>query len=205
MTIDWRSLPSLTALRAFEAAAGCAASSQAARALNVTHAAVAQQVRALEASWAWRWCSARGAAVALTAEGEQLAAALAEGFGAIQRAVQALRARRADRPVRVTLTASFRGAMADAAAAGLLARAPRHRRCRCTPIRGWWTCTAKAMDLGIRYGNGDWPGVTAELSGLGPAGGRGRAVAAGRPARLTPARWPAMHWILARDWPEQDN
>ena len=33
------------------------------------------------------------------------------------------------------------------------------------------------MDLGIRYGNGDWPGVETELSRLGPAGDRGGTLA----------------------------
>ena len=59
---DWRSLPSLTALRAFAATAELRNFSQAARALNVTHAAVAQQVRALEERLVGRWCSARGGA-----------------------------------------------------------------------------------------------------------------------------------------------
>ena len=45
---DWLHLPPLSALRAFEAAARLGGFSAAARALNVTHAAVAQQVRALE-------------------------------------------------------------------------------------------------------------------------------------------------------------
>ena len=46
--IDWKSLPSLSSLRTFDAAARHDSFSAAARALNVTHAAVTQQVRALE-------------------------------------------------------------------------------------------------------------------------------------------------------------
>gem|GEM_PF-3987927 len=46
--IDWHRMPTLAALRAFEATARCGGFSAAARQLNVTHAAVAQQVRALE-------------------------------------------------------------------------------------------------------------------------------------------------------------
>ena len=46
--MDWRDIPSLSALRAFEAAARLESFSGAARALNVTHAAIAQHVRALE-------------------------------------------------------------------------------------------------------------------------------------------------------------
>ena len=48
MSVEWRSLPSLSALRAFDATARHGGFSGAARSLNVTHAAVSQQVRALE-------------------------------------------------------------------------------------------------------------------------------------------------------------
>ena len=46
--IDWRKMPALTSLRAFAATAREGGFSAAARRLNVTHAAIAQQVRALE-------------------------------------------------------------------------------------------------------------------------------------------------------------
>ena len=107
MATDWRNIPSLTALRAFEATADLRSFSQAARVLNVTHAAVAQQVRALEEHMGRPLVQREGRGVGLTADGEQLAEALREGFGAIQRGLEALRAGEADRPVRVTLTASF--------------------------------------------------------------------------------------------------
>ena len=107
MATDWRNIPSLTALRAFEATADLRSLSQAARVLNVTHAAVAQQVRALEEHMGRPLVQREGRGVGLTADGEQLAEALREGFGAIQRGLEALRAGEADRPVRVTLTASF--------------------------------------------------------------------------------------------------
>ena len=48
-SLDWRHLPSLSSLRAFEAASRFGNFSAAARALNVTHAAVSQAVRGLEA------------------------------------------------------------------------------------------------------------------------------------------------------------
>lgn len=201
--IDWRALPSLTALRAFAATAETRNFSQAARALNVTHAAVAQQVRALEAQLGRALVQRDGRGVSLTADGEQLAAALGEGFAALERGVEALRAGEADRPVRVTLTASF-------AAQWLMPR-----------LRDFWgkhpdiglslhpdarvvDLHREQMDLGIRYGNGDWPGVTARY--LASA----RLVVAGAPAilgdrsRLTTAEMLAADWVLQRNWPEQD-
>ena len=47
--MDWRDIPSLAALRAFEAAARHGSLTAAARELNVTHAAIAQHVRTVEA------------------------------------------------------------------------------------------------------------------------------------------------------------
>jgi LysR family glycine cleavage system transcriptional activator len=46
--LDWHDIPSLAALRAFEAAARHGTLSAAARDLNVTHAAIGQHVRTLE-------------------------------------------------------------------------------------------------------------------------------------------------------------
>lgn len=203
MATDWRGIPSLTALRAFAATAELRSFSQAARVLNVTHAAVAQQVRALEENLGRPLVQREGRGVSLTVDGEQLAEALTEGFAAFQRGLEALRAGEADRPVRVTLTASF-------AAQWLMPR-----------LKDFWQkhpdiglslhpdnrvvdLLRDRMDLGIRYGNGDWPGV--ESAYLTSA----RMVIAGAPALigdrkdLTVEDMAGMDWILSRTWPEQD-
>jgi LysR family glycine cleavage system transcriptional activator len=203
MATDWRALPSLTALRAFAATAELRSFSQAARVLNVTHAAVAQQVRALEGELGRALVQRDGRGVSLTADGEHLAQALGEGFAAFQRGLEALRAGEADRPVRVTLTASF-------AAQWLMPR-----------LRDFWDrhpdiglslhpdprvvdLHRERMDLAIRYGAGDWPGV--EATWLASA----RLVIAGAPdligdRTLQPEDLAQMDWILSRTWPEQDN
>lgn len=203
MATDWRSIPSLTALRAFAATAELRSFSQAARVLNVTHAAVAQQVRALEDQLGRPLVQREGRGVSLTTDGEQLAEALGEGFGAIQRGLEALRAGEADRPVRVTLTASF-------AAQWLMPR-----------LKDFWEeqpdiglslhpdskvvdLHRERMDIGIRYGSGDWPGL--EVQYLASA----RLVIAGAPSligdktRMTTAELADMDWVLSRSWPEQD-
>ena len=203
MATDWRSIPSLTALRAFAATAELRSFSQAARVLNVTHAAVAQQVRALEDQLGRPLVQREGRGVSLTTDGEQLAEALGEGFGAIQRGLEALRAGEADRPVRVTLTASF-------AAQWLMPR-----------LKDFWEqqpdiglslhpdskvvdLHRERMEIGIRYGSGDWPGL--EVQYLASA----RLVIAGAPSligdktRMTTAELADMDWVLSRSWPEQD-
>ena len=104
---DWLHLPPLSALRAFEAAARLGGFSAAARALNVTHAAVAQQVRALEEHLGAPLIHREGRGMVLTPEGAQLGARLTEGFLTIQGAVAAVRQRQEGAPVTVTMTPTF--------------------------------------------------------------------------------------------------
>ncbi len=202
MKIDWTHLPPLSALRAFQAVAAEGGYSAAARVLNVTHAAVAQQVRTLEARLGHALVARDGRGMALTAEGAQLAAALTEGFGTIQRGVEALAS--GEDPVRVTLTASF-------ASHWLMPR-----------LRDFWDThpdialslhpdprpvdlRREGMDVAIRYGNGAWPGVEAKF--LAPA----RLAIAAAPgllpggAAVAPRDLAGHDWIVARNWPEQDN
>lgn len=204
MAIDWLHLPPLSALRAFAAVAEAGSFSAAARRLNVTHAAVAQQVRALEEHLGISLAVRDGRALALTAEGGQLAAALADGFGAVQRGVAALKEQGADRPVKVTLTPGFAVQWLMPRLRDFWEKNPDiglslHPENRVVDLR------RDGMDLGIRYGGGKWAGVQAAY--LASA----RLVVAGAPelmegrARLTPAQMAGMEWIAARDWPEQDD
>ena len=204
MAIDWRSLPSLTALRAFAATAELRSFSQAARALNVTHAAVAQQVRALEDQLGRPLVQREGRGVSLTSDGEQLAEALGQGFGAMQRGIEALKTGEADRPVRVTLTASF-------AAQWLMPR-----------LKDFWEKNPdiglslhpdsrvvdlhrEGMDLGIRYGNGDWSGVESVYLASARLVIAGAQSLIGDRQSLTTAEMKEADWILSRSWPEQDT
>ena len=68
--IDWCKMPALTALRAFTVTAREGGFSAAARRLNVTHAAVQQQVRALEADLKCALVWREGRLLHLTPEGE---------------------------------------------------------------------------------------------------------------------------------------
>jgi LysR family glycine cleavage system transcriptional activator len=203
MATDWRSLPSLTSLRALAATAELRSFSQAARVLNVTHAAVAQQVRGLEDQLGRSLVQRDGRGVSLTADGEQLAAALSEGFAAMQRGLEALREAEVDRPVRVTLTTSFAAQWLMPRLKDFWARYPDigvslHPDTRVVDLH------RERMDLGIRYGNGDWPGV--EATYLASA----RLVIAGAPSligdrqALSAQDMAGMDWILSRSWAEQD-
>ena len=105
--INWTKLPSLTALRAFDAAARSRSFSGAARSLNVTHAAVAQQVSALEHFLGVVLLRRSPRGVELTPEGARLADRLSLGFSMIAEGVETLQNEADARPVRVTTTSYF--------------------------------------------------------------------------------------------------
>lgn len=104
MSVDWRDIPSLASLRAFDATARNGGFAGAARSLNVTHAAIAQQVRALEADLGMSLAVRQGRNVVLTEAGLQLARSLGEGFDAIAGGIARLREANALRALRVTTT-----------------------------------------------------------------------------------------------------
>jgi LysR family glycine cleavage system transcriptional activator len=203
MTLRWKDLPPLSALRAFQAVAEAGGYAPAARALNVTHAAVAQQVRGLEAALGVALVVRAGRGMALTAEGADLARALTDGFATIQAGVETLRGGQ-NRPVRITLTPSFATQWLMPRLKDFWDRHPDialslHPDARVVDLR------RDGMDVGLRYGNGAWPGVEARF--LAPARLSvtcAPALMQGR-ATLTAAEMQRMDWFLTRDWPEQEN
>ncbi|WP_425038207.1 LysR family transcriptional regulator [Primorskyibacter sp. S187A] len=102
MSVDWRTLPSLTALRAFEATAREGSFAGAARALNVTHAAIAQQVRALERDLGVGLAVRQGRRITLTTAGHQLAQTLTASFATIADEIARMRSGAETRALRVT-------------------------------------------------------------------------------------------------------
>lgn len=105
--MNWSDLPSLSSLRAFAAAAETKSYTRAGTALNVSHAAVSQQVKALEARLGVQLVRRNGRGITLTEEAESLARDLATGFAAIHRGVEALAGAEAQRPVQVTTSPAF--------------------------------------------------------------------------------------------------
>ena len=160
--MDWLRMPPLAALRAFAAFAETGNVVQAGRALNVSHAAISQQLRGLEKHLGVGLLDRSGKALVLTAEGERLAQALQLGFGAIGTAVADVMKRTEDRPVHVSLTASF-------AASWLMPRLPefqaRHPEIDLAldPSPQLVSLQPGGVDIAIRYGAGGWPGVQAEM------------------------------------------
>jgi LysR family glycine cleavage system transcriptional activator len=99
-------LPSLLALRAFEATARRLSFTAAARELNVTQSAISRHVRALEADLGQNLFVRMHRAITLTDAGRRFAQDLSAGFLSIHRAVEAVRGARTQR-LRVSAEPAF--------------------------------------------------------------------------------------------------
>lgn len=89
--MDEDSLPPLTALRAFEAAARLGSLSRAAEELHVTHGAVSRQVKALEAHLGMPLFERAGRGLRPNAAGQRLAGAAGDAFASLRAGVRELR------------------------------------------------------------------------------------------------------------------
>lgn len=105
--MDWLKLPPLNSLRAFSAVAETGGYTLAADLLNVTHAAVSQQVKRLENRLGVALVARTGRGIQLTDDGERLALDLNIGFEAIGRGVERLAEDAASSPVQITMSPAF--------------------------------------------------------------------------------------------------
>jgi LysR family transcriptional regulator, glycine cleavage system transcriptional activator len=160
MTV-FRSLPSGAALRALAAFAETGSVVRAAAALNVSHPAISQQLKALEAHLGLALFDRSGQGLELTAEGRRLAEAAVAGFAGIARAVAELTGADEGRPLMLSTTAAFAGGW-------LMPRLPDFSR-RNPGIDLMIDASPElrrlepgGFDLAIRYGDGDWPGVESQ-------------------------------------------
>jgi LysR family glycine cleavage system transcriptional activator len=159
--LDWRKIPSLSALRAFECAARLGSYSAAARELNVTHAAIAQHVRGLETHLGRPLMHRIGQSMQTTAEGARLAEALASGFSTIAEGVAALEEDAAQRALRVATTPSFAENWLAPRISTFWAS---HPDIGLEIVPGIQSVDLRrdGFDIALRYGSGGWPGVEHE-------------------------------------------
>ncbi|WP_461470045.1 LysR family transcriptional regulator [Pararhodobacter sp.] len=159
--MDWKDLPSLASLRAFEALARHRSLSAAARELNVTHAAVSQHLRGLQTHFDTVLARREGQGMVLTEAGEDLAKALTDGFTCIAEGAAALRARTQKRPVVVALTPSFAEAWLMPRIGGFWSAHP-EVDIRLAPSTQLVDLRRDGVDIAIRFGAGQWEGLVAE-------------------------------------------
>ena len=153
-----RRLPPLNGLRAFEAAARHLSFTRAAEELNVTQAAVSHQVKALEARLGIALFRRLNRALRLTEAGQAYLPAVRDAFDAIAEATGRLEAHRSGGVLTVTTLDSF-------AAKWLVPRLGRFRAghpdldVRISTSDGMVDFARDDIDLGVRYGGGQYPGL----------------------------------------------
>jgi len=101
---NWRTIPPLSSLRAFDLTSRGGNFAEAARALNVTHAAIAQQVRALEGHLGIALVRREGRTVNLTSDGARLAECLNQGFDIISDGITVIQNEQVEKPIQITVT-----------------------------------------------------------------------------------------------------
>jgi LysR family glycine cleavage system transcriptional activator len=158
-------MPSLTALRAFEAAARHGSLTRAAQELFITQSAVSRQVQALERDLGMALFERSGRHIALTTDGQELADAAGRAFEIVRAAVARLRRRReaaggADRVVTISMLPSLAAKWFTPRLGRLFAAMP-DLDLRISASRALVAFDRDGVDCAIRYGRGDWPGTRA--------------------------------------------
>jgi LysR family glycine cleavage system transcriptional activator len=159
--MDWRNIPSLHALRAYEATSRLRSFSKAAAELNVTHAAIAQHVRALEAEFGESLVFRQGRGLALTETGALFAKTLRTGFLEIETAVRDLQTQTDTRPLNISATPAFAGQWLMPRIGDFWKRHP-NVILNINPSTHLVDLTRDGYDLAIRYGSGEWPGLVSK-------------------------------------------
>jgi LysR family glycine cleavage system transcriptional activator len=156
-----RRIPSLSSLRAFEAAARLRSFKQAAEELAVTATAVSHRIRALEDEIGCRLFVRKTRAVELTSEGRSLYSAVREGFDTIASGVEKLR-QRARPLVKLSTTPAFAAKWLVPRLAAFQAQHPNidvHVHASNRPI----DLSTGSIDIAIRYGQGRYDGMKSTL------------------------------------------
>ncbi|WP_299848961.1 LysR family transcriptional regulator [uncultured Roseovarius sp.] len=159
--MDWLGFPPLSALRAFSALAETGAVVAAGEKLNVSHAAISQQIKTLEAHMGLKLVDRSGRSLSLTPEGQQLADALAQGFDVIAQKINALTGADANRPLHIATTPMLAAAWLMPQLGGFHTAFPEVNLILSTSPRVEPMETG-TIDVALRYGAGDWPRLDSE-------------------------------------------
>ncbi|MEM9229332.1 MAG: LysR family transcriptional regulator [Pseudomonadota bacterium] len=159
--MNWADLPSPAALRSFAALAETGTLSGAGRSLNVSHAAVGQQLRALERHLGVPLATRAGRGIELTPEGQILADAVRSGFARIADAVAVLTETESARPLQVSVTPAFAAFWLMPRLSDFHATHPGYEL-MINPSATIVALEPGGIDIAIRYGDGRWPGTEAE-------------------------------------------
>jgi len=151
-------LPPMNTLRAFEAAARHLSFTLAADELHITQAAVSHQIKALEEALGVRLFRRLNRAIRLTEEGQEFVGEVRKALGHLATAVERIATPAAGGPLTVSVLPSF-------AAKWLVPRLGRFSRkhpeieVRISPSIQLTDFQREDVDMGVRYGKGDYPGL----------------------------------------------
>jgi len=160
--MDWSTLPPLTAIRALAAYAETGSMAEAGTKLNVSHAAISQQIKGLEDRLGLTLLDRQRGSGALTPEGRALADTALAGLAEIANLCAELTGRDADRPLHISTTPSFASTWLMPRLAAFHAKHP-NVSLMVDPSPEVRSFAPGGLDMAIRYGKGDWPGLEAEL------------------------------------------
>lgn len=160
--MNWQHLPPLSALRAFSAYVETGSLTKAAAALNVSHAAVSQQLRQLERHLDLALFDRSGRMLSLTDAGTRLASVTVSSFQRMIDTVEEVTGADAMRPLHVSTTPTF-------ATSWLMPRLPEFQEkhsdlnIMIDPTLQLVTLETGGVDVALRHGMGHWPGLESEL------------------------------------------
>jgi len=157
-----RRLPPLNALRAFEAAARHGSFARAADELAVTPAAVSQQIRLLEADLGVTLFRRLARGLVVTEAAKRALPELGKAFAHLQRAVEGVRGDTLAGPLIVSAIPSFAACWVVPRLGGFIATYPEIEVTLRTELRNV-DFARENVDLGIRYGSGNYPGLDTRL------------------------------------------
>ncbi|HJV87187.1 MAG TPA: transcriptional regulator GcvA [Noviherbaspirillum sp.] len=158
---DFRKLPNLAALRAFEAAARHGNFSRAAEEIHVTHGAISHQVRALEEELGVALFARHGKRIAITPDGEHFAAVLRKALTEIAGAAEALQANAMQARLTVTALPSFAARWLSPRLGRFIEQHP-GLEMMLQSSHQLTDFVRESVDLGIRFGRGNYPGLLVE-------------------------------------------
>ena len=152
-------LPPLHALRAFEAVARHAGVSRASHELLITQSAISQHIRKLEQDLGVTLFVRHGRGMRLTEAGQRYYDTVTRAFALIADGTAALSG---SKVARVSVLPSFAALWLVPRLAGFRAAHP-DIEVALDPTLNAADFAGDGVDLAVRYGDGDWPGVQADL------------------------------------------
>lgn len=158
---DFRRLPNLAALRAFEAAARHGNFTRAAQEIHVTHGAISHQVRALEEELGVILFNRHGKRITVTPDGKRFAATLRRALSDIAGAADALCADSRVNKLTVTALPSFAARWLSPRIGRFIEQHP-NLEVMLQSSSALTDFVRESVDLGIRFGRGNYPGLHAE-------------------------------------------